>query len=521
MGLGPAFPIVISGGISPGVPFTVGDIALITGNAPPQIGNSIMSQQVDGGGTYVAVSQATIGAGLTETFRTAGGIVSAGTGGTGSVILGAGAIAAGTIAVSIGNGANDSFFGVPQRSVAIGGSATTGGSGIAIGHAATAKVVAGADSSVAIGDGATAESQSVAIGATTAGKFTIAIGGAATDTGTGRTVVVGTNISTSHSSAVGIGDSVALTANQTVAIGSSAAAGAVGAAALGRSASAGFLDSLALGHGAVTTAASQAVIGGNADSATGISSVVIGNGVSSAAPLAVTIRGTNGTGTDIAGANLTLQPGLGTGAGVPGQFIVSVAPALASGTTQQVAVPTLSVAKGQMYLGDTIANFDATGVTGTALIKASEKVIGEATFGTQWLVRVNGTFGAPTAVLSTNLLGLMGFGGYNGAGITTPSQIRATATENWSGTANGSNLTFFTTPNTTQTATVRLTLEQDGSTALLATAGSYGGGSRVLFLGNAATNPTTNPTGGGILYVSAGALVWRGSSGTVTTLAPA
>lgn len=520
MGLGPAFPIVINGGISPGVPFTVGDIALITGNAPPQIGNSIMSQQVDGAVTYVAVSQATIGAGLTETFRTAGGIVSAGTGGVDSVVLGAGAIAAGTTAVSIGNGANDSFFAVPQRSVAIGGSATTGGAGIAIGHATTAKVVSGTDSSVAIGDGATAESQSVAIGATTAGKLTVAIGGAATDTGTGRTVVVGTNIATTHSSAVGIGDSVALTANQTVAIGSSAAAGAVGGVAVGRSASAPFLDSLALGHGAVTTVASQVVIGGNADSATGISSVVIGNGVSSAAPLAVTIQGTNGTGTDIAGANLTLQPGLGTGAGVPGQFVVKVAPALASGTTQQVPVPILSAANGRVYIGDTIANFDATG-TSTLYVKTIAKVLAEAGQGNLVVARVNGTFGAPTPVVNGNLLGLISLSGWDGSGILGGSNIRANATENWSATANGSNFTFLTVPNTTTTGIVRLTLEQDGSTALLAATGSYGGGSKVLFLGNAATNPTTNPTGGGILYVSAGALVWRGSSGTVTTLAPA
>ena len=59
------------------------------------------------------------------------------------------------------------------------------------------------------------------------------------------------------------------------------------------------------------------------------------------------------------------------------------------------------------------------------------------------------------------------------------------------------------------------------NTTLLASAGSYGSGSGVLFLGNATTAPTTNPTGGGILYVEAGALKFRGSSGTVTTIANA
>lgn len=59
------------------------------------------------------------------------------------------------------------------------------------------------------------------------------------------------------------------------------------------------------------------------------------------------------------------------------------------------------------------------------------------------------------------------------------------------------------------------------NTTLLANAGSYGGGSGVLFMGNATTVPTTNPTAGGILYVEAGALKYRGSSGTVTTIANA
>jgi hypothetical protein len=50
---------------------------------------------------------------------------------------------------------------------------------------------------------------------------------------------------------------------------------------------------------------------------------------------------------------------------------------------------------------------------------------------------------------------------------------------------------------------------------------SLGGGAGVQFIGNAATVPTSNPTGGGILYVEAGALKYRGSSGTVTTIGPA
>jgi hypothetical protein len=50
---------------------------------------------------------------------------------------------------------------------------------------------------------------------------------------------------------------------------------------------------------------------------------------------------------------------------------------------------------------------------------------------------------------------------------------------------------------------------------------SLGGGKGVLFVGNAETAPSTNPTAGGILYCEAGKLMYRGSSGTVTTIAVA
>jgi hypothetical protein len=49
----------------------------------------------------------------------------------------------------------------------------------------------------------------------------------------------------------------------------------------------------------------------------------------------------------------------------------------------------------------------------------------------------------------------------------------------------------------------------------------FGSGARVIAIENAATVPSANPTGGGILYVESGALKYRGSSGTVTTIANA
>jgi hypothetical protein len=54
-----------------------------------------------------------------------------------------------------------------------------------------------------------------------------------------------------------------------------------------------------------------------------------------------------------------------------------------------------------------------------------------------------------------------------------------------------------------------------------ATEATFGSGTGVFGIRNAVAVPSANPTGGGVLYVEAGALKYRGSSGTVTTLAVA
>jgi len=53
------------------------------------------------------------------------------------------------------------------------------------------------------------------------------------------------------------------------------------------------------------------------------------------------------------------------------------------------------------------------------------------------------------------------------------------------------------------------------------TADQFGSGVQVMGIANATTVPTTNPTGGGVMYVEDGALKYRGSSGTITTIAAA
>lgn len=55
----------------------------------------------------------------------------------------------------------------------------------------------------------------------------------------------------------------------------------------------------------------------------------------------------------------------------------------------------------------------------------------------------------------------------------------------------------------------------------LGTSSQFGSGTGVFAMANATTVPTTNPTGGGYQYIEAGALKYRGSSGTITVIAAA
>jgi hypothetical protein len=70
-------------------------------------------------------------------------------------------------------------------------------------------------------------------------------------------------------------------------------------------------------------------------------------------------------------------------------------------------------------------------------------------------------------------------------------------------------------------ATTNIQISVNRNTAFGIDTGSFGGGAGVINIANAGTVPSSNPTGGGILYVESGALKFRGSSGTVTTMANA
>jgi hypothetical protein len=64
----------------------------------------------------------------------------------------------------------------------------------------------------------------------------------------------------------------------------------------------------------------------------------------------------------------------------------------------------------------------------------------------------------------------------------------------------------------------RMRIDSSGNLLL---GGTSTPGARVMYIANASTVPASNPSGGGVLYVENGALKYRGSSGTVTTIANA
>lgn len=104
------------------------------------------------------------------------------------------------------------------------------------------------------------------------------------------------------------------------------------------------------------------------------------------------------------------------------------------------------------------------------------------------------------------------------AAVVQPCWIHALFTDHTAGSVKGE-LAFYTA-NNSDLPTERLRISKEGNLGVNTTS-QFGSGAGVVGIANAATNPSTNPTGGGVLYCDSGALKFRGSGGTVTTIAPA
>lgn len=104
-------------------------------------------------------------------------------------------------------------------------------------------------------------------------------------------------------------------------------------------------------------------------------------------------------------------------------------------------------------------------------------------------------------------------------GIVTRGRTSGTNQQEWRRPSDGAVRTRIS--NSAQLVTQEVAFFTGPAVQIGSASTQVGGGSGVVGIANAGTVPTSNPTGGGVLYAEGGALKWRGSSGTVTTIAPA
>ena len=159
-------------------------------------------------------------------------------------------------------------------------------------------------------------------------------------------------------------------------------------------------------------------------------------------------------------------------------------------------------------------NFGSQNVATTGAISAASAAIGSA----------GATSSIVSAIRTTN-----GAGGTAGSGIEFAGAFLSGAPNNiatagsifgvtTNGTSGGSGALLFYTQNAGTNAE-RMRIDASGN-VLIGMTGGAAGSAKTLHMANA-TAPTANPSGGGVLYVESGALKYRGSSGTVTTIANA
>lgn len=137
----------------------------------------------------------------------------------------------------------------------------------------------------------------------------------------------------------------------------------------------------------------------------------------------------------------------------------------------------------------------------------------------QFLKSRGASVGTRAIVQSGDEIARLMFAGDNGTSFERAAQIVVTVdgTPGASGDMPGK-ISLATSADGSASPTARLDLDSAGNIGINGT--SFGSGVKVLFIGNG-TAPSGSPTAGGILYVESGALKFKGSSGTVTTIGPA
>jgi hypothetical protein len=284
----------------------------------------------------------------------------AGIGGTGDILQGGNSF---TAAMTIGT--NDAFdlnletTGTTRLTVESDGSQVTFASGVDL-------VLQGSNSYISNRQASVGAAEAFGLNAAVDGNGT-AVGNQAT-AGTGGAfgspVAVGYQASAA-SWGTAIGGFAVTTGQEGTALGQSAIAAAQGTALGANASTAAGSNGIAIGFETVTSAANQLVIGSNNF---GITHAVLGSGVTDATPSNILIQGTSGSGSNIAGANMTLAAGQSTGSANGGNVAIQIsAPGGAGASLNTLAtVATFSGANGSLTLQNAVNSATALTVQNAA-----------------------------------------------------------------------------------------------------------------------------------------------------------
>lgn len=222
-------------------------------------------------------------------------------------------------------------------------------------------------------------------------------------------------------------------------------------------------------------------------------------------------------------ASLTLCGG-GAGSAIRGSYCSLNGNESAGAGWWEIGTGNVSGASGKVKLNHSLSRFYISDASNNDLFKFSADT--SITFGNAGLTIVTNT-----ADGADNRFVAISAGGGTGTNRSSSFTLYANEHGNAGGldiltgatSSNGLNLFNYSTSGAIRmgcgAGTERFNISHQGNIGV--NLFSYGSGQGIIAILNAAANPSSNPSGGGFLYCDSGALKYRGSSGTITTIASA
>ena len=179
-------------------------------------------------------------------------------------------------------------------------------------------------------------------------------------------------------------------------------------------------NNILLGYGASSLLGNQFVVGSSSAS---ITDAYLGKGIYDAAPATLTIHSTGGLGSNVAGANLVVAPGQGTGTAAGGDFIVQTAGTGSTGATFNNLAERLRVSSAGL-----------TSITGTLSVSSTSTFGGQLTVSSGGIAvtgnsSITGTFSAGSAAqFAIDASGNVTSGTVNSQTISSTANFTGTVT---------------------------------------------------------------------------------------------